>query len=182
MAQDPWFLNNLAPDVVLAGSVMNGSLRGAEAVRAQIRAVIGLYRNFTPVYEGELEDRRVSEYTAVVDGRPLTGVGTFHLNEKGQVDEIVVNHRPLSAALTVSRLLGEALAAEGECDEFYHPDGQSYSDLIGFAETHPARALTRRQSLISAFTRWRDPNAPPKPVQSLSPNCYQLPEVSKKRA
>ncbi|MEV0039789.1 hypothetical protein [Streptomyces sp. NPDC050804] len=138
MSQDPWFLRDLAPDVVLAGSVMNGSLRGAEAVRAQIRAVLGLYREFTPVWEGEFGDRRMNEYTAVVDGRPVTGVGVFHINDQGQVDEIVVNHRPLSAALTVSRLLGEALAGDPgrDRDEFYRPDGQTYEDLIRYAETH----------------------------------------------
>jgi hypothetical protein len=136
MPGDPWFLKNLAPDVVLAGAVMNGSLRGADAVRAQIRTVVGFYRDFTTVYEGEFDDRRVHEYTAVVEGRPLTGVGTFHLNEKGQVDEIVVNHRPLSAALTVSRLLGEATTGlpGRDRDEFYQD--QSYQDLMKYAETH----------------------------------------------
>jgi hypothetical protein len=134
MSDDPWFLRNLAPDVVLAGAVMNGSLRGADAVRAQIRTVISFYRDFTTVYEGEFGDRRVSEYTAVVEGRPLTGVGTFHLNAKGQVDEIVVNHRPLSAALTVSRLLGEAVAADRDPDEFYR--GQTHEDLVKYTETH----------------------------------------------
>ncbi|HEX4360577.1 MAG TPA: hypothetical protein VH141_23800 [Pseudonocardia sp.] len=137
MSHDPWFLRNLAPDVVLAGSVMNGSLRGAEAVAAQIRAVIGLYRDFASVYELELGNRRVNEYTAVVEGRKLTGVGTFHLNDRGQVDEIVVNHRPPSGALTVSRLLGEALGTERDRDEFYHPDGQTHEDLIKYTETHP---------------------------------------------
>jgi hypothetical protein len=140
MPDDPWFLRNLAPDVVLAASAMNGSLRGAEAVRAQIRTVIGFYRDFTPVYEGEFGDRRVNEYTAVVEGRPLTGIGTFHINEHGQVDEIVVNHRPLSAALTVSRLLGESLTGDRDRDEFYHPDGQTHEDLLKYSDNH-AREL-----------------------------------------
>lgn len=139
MPDDPWFLENLAPDVVLAGAVMNGSLRGADAVRAQIRTVISFYRDFTTVYEGEFGDRRVSEYTAVVEGRPLAGVGTFHVNDKGQVDQIVVNHRPLSAALTVSRLLGEAISGRPgrDRDEFYRPDdGQTHEDLIAYIDNH----------------------------------------------
>jgi len=115
---------------------MNGSLRGAEAVAAQIRTVVGFYRDFKSVYFGEFGDRRVNEYTAVVEGRPLTGVGTFHLNAQGQVDEIVVNHRPLSAALTVSRLLGESPSGQRHRDEFYHPDGQSHEDLLEYADTH----------------------------------------------
>jgi hypothetical protein len=136
MSEDPWFLRNLAPDVVLAGAVMNGSLRGAEAVTAQIRTVVSLYKDYKLVYTGEFDDRRVQEYTAVVDGRPLNGVGTFHINGQGQVDEIVVNHRPLSAALTVSRLLGEKLGDGRERDEFYHPDAQTYDDLLAYADSH----------------------------------------------
>lgn len=104
---------------------------------AQIRVVVGLYRDYTTVYELEQGNRRVNEYTAVVEGRKLTGVGTFHLNDRGQVDEIVVNHRPLSAALTVSRLLGEALDPGRDRHEFYHPDGQTHEDLIKYAEAHP---------------------------------------------
>lgn len=137
MSHDPWFLRNLAPDVVLAGSVMNTSLRGAEAVAAQVRIVVGLYRDFTLVYEYSQGNRHVNEYTAVVEGRKLTGVGTFHVNDQGQVDEIVVNHRPLSAALTVSRLLGEALGETRDRDEFYRPDGQTHNDLVEYTEMHP---------------------------------------------
>ena len=49
--------------------------------------------------------------------------------------------QPLSAALTVSRLLSEALGADRDRDrdrdEFYHPDGQTHEDLIKYTETHP---------------------------------------------
>lgn len=136
MSEDPWFLKVLAPDVVLAGAVMNGSLRGADLVRDQIRTVISFYRDFAVVYEAEFGDRRINEYTAVVEGRPLTGIGTFHLNADGQVDEIVVNHRPLSAALTVSRLLGESKVGQRHQDEFFHPDGQTHEDLLRYSDEH----------------------------------------------
>jgi hypothetical protein len=138
MSSDPWFLQNLAPDVLLEGVVMNGRLRGADAVRAQVRTVIGFYSDFTPVWEGEFGDRRVSEYSALVEGRRVTGIGTVHVNDLGQVDHIVVDHRPLSAALTVSRLLGETLGAERERDEFFHVEGQTYGDLVAYAEKHGA--------------------------------------------
>jgi hypothetical protein len=105
-------------------------------VREQIRTVIGLYRDFTPVYEGEFGDRRVMEYTALVEGRPLTGVGTFHLNDRGEVDEVVVNHRPLSAALTVSRLLGRSLPGDRDRDEFYRPQDQTYEEMLAFSDKH----------------------------------------------
>ncbi|MFI5712270.1 hypothetical protein [Kribbella sp. NPDC051620] len=132
---DPWFLKILAPDVVLEGVVMNGRLQGADAVTEQIRTVVGLYVGYTPVYEFEAEGRRVTEYTATVDGRPVRGTGIVHVNDAGQVDQIVVNHRPLSAALTVSRLLGESpMGQRRDADEFYRPSDQSYEDLLAFTE------------------------------------------------
>lgn len=131
----PWFLENLAPDVTLSGVVMNGTVHGPERVRDQVRTVGSFYRDFTTVYELRLGDRAVHEYTATVEGRPVTGVGTFHLNDQGQVDEIVVNHRPLSAALTVSRLLGESpIGAVRDPDEFYRSAGQTYEDLLAYAD------------------------------------------------
>lgn len=130
MAEGPWFLQKLASDVVMEGAFLNGSRRGPEAVTELVEAVIGVLRGYSPVFEIEAGDRRVQEYTATVDGQPVKGVATFRLTEDGLVDEFVINHRPLSAALTVSRLVGEALGQQD--DEFYRPTGQTYDDLITF--------------------------------------------------
>jgi hypothetical protein len=96
-----------------------------------VEAVIGVLHGYAPVFEIEAGDRRVQEYTATVDGQPVKGVATFRLTEDGLVDEFVVNHRPLSAALTISRLVGEALGQQD--DEFYRPTGQTYDDLVTFS-------------------------------------------------
>ncbi len=130
----PWFLENLAPDVTLSGVVMNAVVHGPERVREQVRTVGSFYQDYKLVYELRLDDRAVHEYTAMVEGRPVTGVGTVHLNAEGQVDEIVVNHRPLSAALTVSRLLGESAIGQRNRDEFFHPEAQTYEDLLAYAD------------------------------------------------
>lgn len=114
---------------------MNAPLRGAEPVTEQIRTVVSLYTDYKPVYEFEAEGRRVTEYTATVDGRPVSGTGIVHVNADGLVDHIVVNHRPLSAALTVSRLLGESpMGQERDADEFYRVSGQNLDGLIAFTK------------------------------------------------
>ncbi|MEU0093551.1 hypothetical protein [Kribbella sp. NPDC006257] len=42
---------------------------------------------------------------------------------------------PLSAALTISRLLGEsAIGRHRDPDEFYRPSEQSYEDLLAYAD------------------------------------------------
>jgi hypothetical protein len=131
MVDGPWFLQKLASDVVMEGAFLNGSRRGPGPVTELVKAVIEVLRDYAPVYEIETGDRRVQEYTATVDGQPVKGVATFHLTEDGLVDEFVVNHRPLSATLTLSRLVGDALGHQH--DEFYRPTGQSYDELVAYA-------------------------------------------------
>jgi hypothetical protein len=53
---------------------------------------------------------------------------------------IVVDHRPLPAALTVSRLIGEARAGERDPDAFYRPAGQTYDDPVGYSDRHAVRS------------------------------------------
>ncbi|MEU4667881.1 hypothetical protein AB0F91_07905 [Amycolatopsis sp. NPDC023774] len=69
---DPWFFPCQSPDVHLAGTILDGVLRGAEAVKTHVR------------------------------GYTIFGTGTFHFDERGESDEIVVNHRSLVAALVLA--------------------------------------------------------------------------------
>ncbi|WP_329391518.1 hypothetical protein [Streptomyces sp. NBC_01716] len=94
------FTDNLADDVTLEGAVMNGVLQGCDAVRAQLGVVSGFYRDRVDRFSFDADSYHVEEYTAVVDGRPIKATATMHRNEQGEVDAVVVNHRPLSAALT----------------------------------------------------------------------------------
>ena len=107
----PEWLDNLAGDVTLEASAMDGAAQGAEAVRAIVVAAKTLYEyqelNFADDYgdNGFLED-----YTTQVRGEPLGVVGVVTRNAAGQTQHIVVNHRPRSSLLLLSRLLGEKFA------------------------------------------------------------------------
>ena len=108
----PAWLDNLAGDVTLEGSAMDGFVQGAEAVRAVVVAIRTLYDyqklNFAGPYgdHGWLED-----YTAGVRGEPISNVTLVTRNAAGQAQHIVGNYRPRSTLLLLSRLVGEHFAS-----------------------------------------------------------------------
>ena len=107
----PTWLDNLADDVVLEGSAMDGFVQGAEAVRTVLVAIRTLYDyqefNFAGPYgdSGWLED-----YTAGVRGEPIGNVTLVTRNAAGQAQNIVGNYRPRSTLLLLSRLIGDHFA------------------------------------------------------------------------
>lgn len=107
----PEWLDNLADDVTLEGSVLNGVVRGAAAVRTLLAYARTLYEyqefNFAGPYgdNGFLED-----YTSRVHGQPIGSVVTVTRDPAGRTTSIVVNHRPLDSLLLFSRLMGEQFA------------------------------------------------------------------------
>lgn len=107
----PEWLDNLADDVTLEGSVLNGVVRGAPAVRTLLAYARTLYEyqelNFAGPYgdNGFLED-----YTSRVNGQPIGSVVTVTRDAAGRTASIVVSHRPLDSLLLFSRLMGEKFA------------------------------------------------------------------------
>jgi len=125
-AQDyyPEWLDNLADDATLEAPAMNGTARGAEAVRAIVVEARKHYEfqdfNFTGDYgdNGFLED-----YTSQVQGEPLSVIVTVTRNAAGKAQHVVVNHRPRNSLLLFSRLMhekfaGTPLAGHFLADEF----------------------------------------------------------------
>jgi hypothetical protein len=108
----PAWLDNLADDVIVEGSMLDGAVQGAEAVRAIVVTIRTLYGDSQ---EFDLagpwaDDGWLGGYTAEVGGEPLGGVVLVTRNEAGQTQRIVANYRPRSALLLFSRLLGEKFA------------------------------------------------------------------------
>ncbi len=107
----PAWLDNLADDVTLEASAMDGAAQGAEAVRAIVVAAKTLYEYQELNFAGDYGDNGfLEDYTTQVRGEPLGVVGVVTRNAAGETQHIVVNHRPRSSLLLVSRLLGEKFA------------------------------------------------------------------------
>jgi hypothetical protein len=104
----PWWLDNLADDATLEGAAMNGAAQGAEAVRSITFTACEIYEDQEFSFAGDYADNGFLElYTAQVRGEPTSVVVTVTSNAAGQAQHVVVNHRPRSSVLLISRLLGE---------------------------------------------------------------------------
>lgn len=107
----PAWLDKLADDVTLEASAMNGAAQGPEAVRAIVLGVKSLYEYQELSFYGDYGDNGfIEDYTTQVDGEPLGVVGVITRNPAGETQHIVVNHRPRSSLLLLSRSLGEKFA------------------------------------------------------------------------
>jgi hypothetical protein len=119
----PAWLDDLADDVTCEAAAMEGAAQGAEAVREIVVTAKTLYEyqefNFAGPYgdNGFLED-----YTTQVHGQPTGVVVTVTRNAAGQTQHVVVNHRPRSSMLLISRLLGEKFAGTPYAGLFAAPE------------------------------------------------------------
>ncbi|RZU01915.1 hypothetical protein EV645_8024 [Kribbella rubisoli] len=107
----PEWVDKLADDVTLEGSILDGVVQGRDAVLAVIGGARELYDRQDFDLVGPWGDSSfIEDYTADVQGKPLGAVHLLTFNDDGQVQHIVVNYRPLSSVMFFSRLLHEKFA------------------------------------------------------------------------
>ena len=118
----PTWLDNLADDVVLEGSAMDGFVQGAEAVRTVLVAIRTLYDYQDFTFVGPYGDNSwLEDYTAGVRGEPISNITLVTRNAAGQAQHIVGNYRPRSTLLLLSRLLCGKLAGTPYAEHFLAP-------------------------------------------------------------
>jgi hypothetical protein len=108
----PAWLDSLADDVTVEGSMMDGVAVGPEALRTIVGTIRTMYGDSQAFHfagpcgeSGWLED-----YVAEVNGEPLGCVALITRNAAGQTQHLVASYRPRSSLLLFSRLLGEKFA------------------------------------------------------------------------
>jgi hypothetical protein len=115
----PVWLDALADDVTLEGSMMNGAVRGPEAVRAIVGHIRTLYENQEFNFAGPYGDNGfLEDYSAEVRGKPIGGVVLVTRNAAGQAEHIAANYRPRSTLLLLSRLVGDHFAGTNYGEHF----------------------------------------------------------------
>jgi len=115
----PEWLDNLADDVTLEGSAMDGFVQGAEAARTVLVYIRSLYDYQKFHFAGPYgENGWLEDYTAGVRGEPIGNVTVVTRNAAGQTRHIVGNYRPRSTLLLLSRLVGEHFAGTPYGDYF----------------------------------------------------------------
>jgi hypothetical protein len=115
----PSWLDNLADNVTIEGSAMDGVAQCAEAVRTILVAIRTLYESQKFNFVGPVGGNGLLEdYTAQVRGEPISCVVLVTRNAAGQTQHIVANYRPRSSLLLLSRLVGEKLAGTPYAEHF----------------------------------------------------------------
>jgi len=115
----PAWVDNLADDVVLEGTLLDGTVQGAKAVRSIVVAIRSLYERQEHRFAGNYGDNGfLEEYVAQVRGEPIGCVVLVFRNAAGKAQNVVANYRPLSSALLLSRLLREKFAGLPYAEEF----------------------------------------------------------------
>ena len=108
----PEWLDNLADNVTVEGSMIEGAVQGPDGVRAivtTIRAAYGDSQEFH--YTGPWgENGWLEDYIAQVDDKPLGCVVLITRNAAGQTERVVASYRPVSTVIHFSRLLAEEFA------------------------------------------------------------------------
>ena len=115
----PAWLDNLADDVTVEGSMLDGVVQGAKDVRTVVATIRSLYEyqefNFAGPYR---ENDWVEDYIAQVRGEPIGCVVLVTRDAAGQTKHIAANYRPRSSLLLFSRLLGEKFAGTPIAEHF----------------------------------------------------------------
>ena len=115
----PKWIDNLAPDVTLEGSLLDGAVQGAEAVRSILGAIRSLYERQEHRFVGQYVDNNfLEDYVAQVRGEPIACVVLVTSNAAGQTQNIVASYRPRSSLLLLSGLMHEKLAGTPYGEQF----------------------------------------------------------------
>ena len=115
----PAWLKDLANDCTLEGSMLDGVVLGAEAVRSVVVTIRSLYDRQEHKFAGPYGDNGFMEdYVAEVRGEPLGCVVLITRNAAGQSQHVVASYRPRTSLLHFSRILGEKFAGTPIAEHF----------------------------------------------------------------
>ena len=109
----PAWLDNMADDATLEGSMLDGVVQGAQAVRSVVITIRSLYDRQEHKFAGPYGDNGfLEDYVAEVRGEPIGCVVLVTRNSAGQTQHIVAGYRPRNSLLLLSHLLREKFAGK----------------------------------------------------------------------
>ena len=122
----PAWVNNVADDATVEGSMLDGVLQGAEAVRSVVLTIRSLYEHQEFKFAGPYGDNGfLEDYVAKVNGEPIGCVVLVTRNAAGQTQHVVASYRPLRSLLLFSRLLREKFAGTPIAEHFAASESSS---------------------------------------------------------
>jgi len=122
----PQWVNKMADDATVEGSMLNGVVQGADAVRSIVLTIRSMYEDQVFKFAGPYGDNGFLEhYVAKVNGEPIGCVVLITRNAAGQTQRVVASYRPLSSLLHFSRLLREKFAGTPIAGHFAESDSST---------------------------------------------------------
>ena len=107
----PAWLDRMADDATLEGSLLDGVVQGGEAVRAIVVAIRSLYDRQEHKFAGPCgKNAFLEDYVAEVRGKPIGCVLLASFNAAGKTQHVVASYRPRSSVVFFARLLAEKFA------------------------------------------------------------------------
>ncbi|RQR88829.1 MULTISPECIES: hypothetical protein [unclassified Burkholderia] len=104
----PRWLARLAENATLEATVLRHPIDGRADILSVIKHAVSLYEFQQHAYKGMIGNELYLEsYRSRINGVAIETVVVAHMNEQGDTDSVVINHRPLDAALLFSQLMRE---------------------------------------------------------------------------
>ena len=114
----PW-LENMADDATVEGSMLDGVVVGAESVRSVVLTIKSLYDRQEFKFVGPFRDNGwIEDYVAEVQGHPLGCVVLVKRNDAGQTQHVVASYRPRTTVVYFARLLAQKFAGTPIAEHF----------------------------------------------------------------
>ncbi|MEK1896888.1 MAG: hypothetical protein AAAB20_27030 [Rhizobium sp.] len=114
------FLDDLADDAELRGTVLRRPVSGRDNIKRLVEAVGTLYASQTPTFYGAIDQRYFLQYNATLrTGLDLEAVGVIERDETGLVRRVTMTFAPLDAAVSLSAGLGGVVGQSFDGDLFY---------------------------------------------------------------
>ena len=115
----PVWVDKMADDATVEGSMLDGAVQGAEAVRSVVLTIRSMYDRQEFKFAGPYGDNGFLEhYVAEVRGQPLGCVVLVTRNAAGQTQHVVASYRPRSSVMLFARLLAEKFAGTPIAEHF----------------------------------------------------------------
>ena len=114
----PW-LENMADDATVEGSMLDGVVVGAESVRSVVLTIKSLYDRQEFKFVGPYGDNGwIEDYVAEVHGEPLGCVVLIKRNDAGRAQHVVASYRPRTTVVYFARLLALKFAGTPIAEHF----------------------------------------------------------------
>jgi hypothetical protein len=114
----PKWLDSMAEDVVLEGSMFDGAILGPEAVRNVVTTIRSVYDRQQHTFAGSYSGGFLEVYRGLVRGEPLGCVVVVTFDSAGRTQRVVASYRPRTALLNFSRILREKFVGLPYADQF----------------------------------------------------------------